>query len=119
MKNLIIILVLSAMAACNSPSPKDKFITKNLPEGIVLKGFNEKFNKPYGKWDLYFFMKNETGRKIEYPQVDGDLYLDGRIVTTVTGGPDKHLDNLDSGVVEFGWILPDKVPDSIIFRLSK
>jgi hypothetical protein len=97
------------------PKP-EKYVTENLPEGISVYGFEEKYDKPYGRYELYFILKNETGKKVEYPQVDGDLFVDGKLEGTATGGPGKHLNNLDSGLVSFMWILPYKVPDSVVFR---
>jgi hypothetical protein len=94
----------------------EKYVTENLPEGISVYGFEEKYDKPYGRYELYFILKNETGKKIEYPQVDGDLFVDGKLEGTATGGTDKHLNNLESGLVSFMWTLPYKVPDSVVFR---
>lgn len=93
-----------------------KFNVSQLPKGIELSGFNELYDKPYGKWDLHLFMKNTSPKTIEYPQIDADLYIDGKVVGTVTGGPNKHLLSGDSAVVSLAWILPNQVPDEIIFK---
>lgn len=118
---LFIIVISIAMVSCggDSKSPAEKYITKDLPDGVSVYGFNEKFDKPYGKYELHFFVKNETGKKIEFPEIEGALYLDGKLEGPVTGGPGKHLDNLDSGVVSFAYILPTKVPDSVVFSMAQ
>jgi hypothetical protein len=95
---------------------REKYIASKLPEGVTVYGFNETFDKPYGKYDLSFTLKNSTNKKIEYPQIDVDLYVDGKLEGTATGGPGKLLENGDIGTVSISWILPKKVPDSVVFK---
>lgn len=102
----------------SSPRKKavEKYNTSSIPEGIEIYGFEEKYDKPYGRYELYFTILNRTGKPLKYPQVDGDLYVDGKLEGTVTGGPGKHLEDKETGVIGYAWILPNKVPDSIIFK---
>jgi hypothetical protein len=113
----LILISFTLLSGCGQDKTiEQRCIVKNLPEGITCYGFNEKFDKPYGKWTLDFFMKNTTGKTIEFPQVDADLYLDDKMSGPVTGGPGKALASGDSAVISYAWIFPNKVPDSLIFR---
>ncbi len=117
MKKLIVILF-AVVAACSAPENKNKFIAKDLPQGVEVYGFNETFDKPYGKYALHFYLKNTTGQKLESAQVSGQLFIDGKVEGEPIGGPGRALDHLDSAVVSFAWVLPTKVPDSVVFKFS-
>jgi len=95
---------------------REKYITSKLPQGVTVYSFKETFDKPYGKYDLSFTLKNGTGKKVEYPQIDVDMYVDGKLEGTATGGPGKHLENDEKGTISISWILPKKVPDSVVFK---
>jgi len=112
----IAVLLLLMLMACGSEKKGEKYIVSGLPKGVKVYGFNEQYDKPYGRYELHFFLKNETGKKIEYPQIDGDLFLNGELEGKVTGGLAEHLNNLDSGVISFSYIMPKQVPDSVVFK---
>jgi hypothetical protein len=119
MKKLILASLL--LAACNAtPSkPVNRFNVSQIPDGIKLYGFTEKYSPAAGQYELLFYIKNETGKKIEYPQVDGQLYVKGVVDGSPTGGPGKNLEPLDSGVVSLSWILPEQRPDSVLFTFAQ
>jgi len=84
-----------------------------LPKGIDVSQFEEKYEAYKGKWSMTMVMKNNTAKKIEYPQIDADLYRDAELVGTATGGPGKHLKPGESGTVSYAWIIAEKVPTKI------
>lgn len=119
MKLSIFTFALCCLVACGINeirTPAQRFITDHLPEGVLVYGFHENYDGYNGQYELRFFMKNETGQQIKYPGIEGDFFVDGKLEGPITGGPGKHLENLDSGVVSLSWILPTKVPDSVVFK---
>lgn len=118
MKRISFLLVsLAMLSSCGADKTiQERCNVKGLPSGVSCYGFNEKYNKPYGKWSLDFFMKNTTGKTIEIPQVDADIYVNGKKEGPVSGGPGRALANGDSAVVSYSWICPNNVPDSLIFK---
>lgn len=117
MKKLIAILLIAI--GCSSGETSNKFITSAMPAGIEVYGFNEQFDKPYGKYALHFYLKNTTGQRLDNTQVNGKLYINGKVEGEPIAGPGRALQGLDSAVVSFAWILPNQVPDSIVFTIDQ
>lgn len=112
----LLMYLLFGCAPSEVHTPAQRFITDQLPKGVLVYGFDEQYDKYKGEYELRFFLKNETGKRIEYPQIDGDIFIDGKLDGPVTGGPGKHLNHLDSGVVSLATILPTRIPDSVVFK---
>ncbi|HCW05807.1 MAG TPA: hypothetical protein DGG95_00385 [Cytophagales bacterium] len=117
MKKLVSIIAI--LLSCSDKPSQEKYIVTNLPAGIRIYNFHEAYNKPTGQYILSFTMKNETGNKIDYPQINVDLYLNEKHEGTATSGPGTSLENNQEGTCSILWIFPNEKPDKLIFKFIK
>lgn len=119
MKNYLsaTICVIALCISCTKQKQAE-FITRDLPNGIVLSNFNESYDSYKGTYNVNFIIKNTSDKKMTIPSISADIFVNGKKEGYSEGGSGRELMQNDSSAASISTILPKESADSVIFHFT-